>query len=111
MLVRLFLLLLLTGCAAEPRSTGAFIFDGCKVADGVTTMVAVRSGKFVELNPLLKGIVGGGVSWLPFGLVVTAVILAYNWADNSGYINTPTTIFADGVTCGVAARNIFLMTR
>lgn len=107
------LLLSVSGCASVPdvlpRSEGAVIFDACKIADGVTTGIAVSSGKFVELNPLLKGIAGGGMSWVPFGLVITAVIFLHNWADNQGMIGTKTELAVNGITCGVSGRNLWLL--
>lgn len=103
----------LTGCATVPdvvpHSDGAKIFTACKIADGLTTGIAVTSGKFVELNPLLKGIVGGGMSWIPFGIVITAVILLHNWADNNDLIGTKTEVAVNSITCGVAGRNAYLL--
>ena len=105
----LILLLLISGCSVMPQSTGAVVFDSCKAADGITTMVAVKSGKFMELNPLFKGIAGGSMSWIPFVGVMTGLILLYNYADNSGYISDTGHVAAGGVTCAVAGRNLFLL--
>ena len=107
----LILLLLISGCSVMPQSTGAVVFDSCKAADGITTMVAVKSGKFMELNPLFKGIAGGSMSWIPFVGVMTGLILLYNYADNSGYISEPAAVAGNSITCAVAARNIFLMVK
>lgn len=111
----LIILLLSSGCATVdsvmPKSDGAGIFNACKIADGASTMIAVKSGKFMELNPLFKGIVGGGMSWIPFIGITAAIIIAYNYADNEGLINEPSHVAANTVTCAVAARNVFLMTK
>lgn len=111
--IALVMIVILTcGCAEiMPQTPGAAVFDTCKVADGASTVIAVSSGKFHEANPLLKGIVGGGMGWFPFTLVMAGVIGLYNYADNKGMISEPAAVGASAVTCGVAARNIFLMTR
>ena len=91
---------------------GAAAFDICKSADGISTGIAVSSGKFHEANPLLKGLVGPG--WhhlLPFGIGVTALIVVYNWADNAGYVSGMAATGVNTVTCGVAARNVLLMVK
>ena len=109
------LLLLLVACttvpAVVPRSTGAVVFDACKIGDGLTTAIGVSSGKLVELNPLLRNIVGGGMSWVPFGLVIAGVILLYNWADNADKISAEGHGAANTLTCGVAAHNFYLLVR
>ena len=109
------LALLLSACATVPdvlpKSPGAVAFNVCKIGDGLTTAIGVSSGKLVELNPLLRNIVGGGMSWVPFGLVIAGVILLYNWADNADKISTEGHVAANTLTCGVAAHNFYLLVR
>lgn len=110
-LLLILLLLSLSGCAVLPQSPGAAVFDSCKAVDGASTMIAVKSGKFMELNPLFKGIAGGSMSWIPFVGIMTGLILLYNYADNSGYISEPAAVAGNTVTCGVAGRNLWLLAK
>ena len=92
--------LLLAGCATlqSPEALRA-----CAAADVATTVVGVRSGLFLEANPLWKASVNAG-HFAPFVLATVALVWAIErWAspEVSGA--------AAGVECGLAARNLFLM--
>lgn len=107
------LLAALAGCAAlEPKSEGAEAFTACKTFDAMTTVVAVNSGGFHEANPVLKGIVGPGWrSLIKFSVAVAVILALYNYLDEQGSISPEAHAVAAGVTCTVAARNFWLLTR
>ena len=96
--------LALSGCAqvqtvAESENT----FIACKLADVLTTKIALNSGLAHEANPLLATLIG------PHNFVP---LIAFSVAVYFGlrYINEPKAwMVANGVTCGVAAHNAVLL--
>lgn len=99
--------LLLNGCAlfgpmqevAESPTT----FAVCKAADVATTAVALNSGHFHEVNPLLKGLIGPH-NIMPLVAFSIGVYLLLR------YINEPkVTLAANAITCPIAAHNAVLL--
>ena len=84
-------------------------FAYCSVADTATTVIAVKSGIGVEANPLFGSSVNAH-KFLQLFAVKVAVVLAIYWLyehyqEKSKY----GMVAANVITCGVAARNAWLL--
>jgi hypothetical protein len=94
----------LAGCAelkAVSESEATFI--ACKSADVITTAVGLNSGRFVEANPLLKFVIGPHNIFPLIGFSIAMWALIH-------YVNSPKVNMAvNGITCGVAAHNAFVL--
>lgn len=96
---------LLLGCASmEPVKEVASkkeVFAACKTVDVLTTAHILNAGG-VEVNPVMKWIMGGGTALGPLIIVSAAIVAAVWWVD------TPeVTMAANAVTCPVAGHNIW----
>ena len=99
----LLLALSLAGCAGLRESAESTdTFAVCKAADIATTAYALRTGMFVEKNPLVSAVISHGY----FPLVAVSLVI---WYALDKWQNKTATLAANAITCPVAAHNLFLI--
>jgi hypothetical protein len=97
------LLISLSGCSTvQPIAESSDTFAYCKAADVATTAYGLGTGMFIEKNPFVASIIGGGV----FPLIALSVAL---WYALDKYNNPKANMVANAITCPVAASNLFLL--
>jgi hypothetical protein len=101
--IAILLIVSMSGCAILEKPE---TFAACKALDVATTAVALNSGGFHEVNPILRGLgIGPHVSGLLPLVGVSMLVIAL-----IKYLNEPTvTTVASVATCGVAGHNAFLL--
>ncbi len=77
-------------------------FAVCKFMDISTTAYALRTGLFVEKNPLVAGLLSHG--YLPLIAISIGI-----WYALDRMQNKTATLAANAVTCPIAAHNLFLI--
>jgi hypothetical protein len=92
-------LLSLSGCTTL-QSTDTFAI--CKATDVMTTGYALRTGHFVEKNPLVAPLVAHGI--LPLAIVSFGLWWLLTKADIPNAV-----VAANTITCPVAAHNAWLL--
>lgn len=103
MIRAILLCLLLTSCATvQTVAESPTTFAACKVADIATTSYALYTGRFVERNPFVSSIIGGG--YIP--LIAVSIAL---WYLIDYYDEPLLTIGANAITCPVAIHNAVLL--
>ena len=97
------LALCLAGCGTfQPESTDTYAV--CKTADVATTAYALHTGRFVEMNPIIRALIGHGF--------IPLVLVAYGTWWLLEKLNEPkVTVAANVVTCGVAIHNVALLAK
>jgi len=104
----LLLCLLLSSCAAidavRPVAESTDVFAVCKAGDVLTTAYAIRTGMFIEKNPLVAPLISHG--YLPLIAISIGI-----WYLLDRYNNPAATIAANVVTCPVAVHNLWLIAK
>ena len=84
-------------------------FAYCTVADTATTVIAVKSGIGVEANPLFGSSVNAHKFLQLFAIKGAAVLAIYWLVEKYQEKTTYGVTAANAITCGVAARNAWIL--